>query len=74
MLGFAGVPSAILFCGFLFLPESPRWLVKKGRESEAKVILIKLRGLQAVDEELCEIKESVSTDNANQGIRDISMA
>ena len=42
----------------LLLPESPQWLVRKGREAEAKAALLKLRGstYQGVDLEVDEIK------------------
>ncbi|KAH9512828.1 hypothetical protein Btru_036702 [Bulinus truncatus] len=63
MLGFAGIPSLIQFCGFFFLPESPRWLMRKARESEALKVLVKLRGTQNVDEEMNEIKKSLELDS-----------
>src|SRR5579883_2309412 len=57
MLGIAAAPSVIQFFGFLVLPESPRWLVKKGKESLAKKVLKKLRGPHGVDQEFNAIKE-----------------
>ena len=42
MLGFAGIPSVVQFVGMLFLPESPRWLMKKGEDERARRIMTRI--------------------------------
>ena len=59
MLGLAGVPSLIQLIGFLFLPESPRYIMmKKGDEGRARQILQNVRGTSDVEQELEEIRET----------------
>lgn len=49
MLGVLSIPSAIyLILIICFLPESPRWLVSKGRMNEAKEVLQILSGRENV--------------------------
>lgn len=42
MFGLGAVPSMIFLLGVLWLPESPRWLIGKGRMAEAKKILARI--------------------------------
>ena len=62
MLGLAGVPSAIQFVGFLFLPESPRWLIQNGKSDQARKVLQSIRGSKDVSTEIKSIEQSCRED------------
>jgi hypothetical protein len=42
-LGSAFIPSFILLCGIFFCPESPRWLMKKGKHAQGFISMSRLR-------------------------------
>ncbi|CZR62174.1 probable transporter (major facilitator superfamily) [Phialocephala subalpina] len=53
-IGFQIIPLLVLFVIVWWFPESPRWLVKVGREDEARFILGRLRGDEGEDKILAE--------------------
>ncbi|GAB3187081.1 sugar porter family MFS transporter [Nesterenkonia suensis] len=55
MLGLSIVPSILFAVGLAFIWETPRWLVKKGREEEALTVLLYDRTADEADRELQEI-------------------
>lgn len=67
MLGLSVLPAVLQFIGFLFLPESPRWLIQRGLTHKARRVLSQIRGNQNVDEEYDSIKNSIDEEESGGG-------
>ncbi|KAL6210490.1 hypothetical protein ACLB2K_015722 [Fragaria x ananassa] len=56
------IPCAVTLFGLFLIPESPRWLAKKGRHKDFEAALQKLRGKDVdVSHEAAEIQDYIAT-------------
>ncbi len=59
MLGVLAIPSLLFGVLLVTVPESPRWLVKKGKEDKARLVFERI-GEKNIRQELTAIKESLA--------------
>jgi sugar porter (SP) family MFS transporter len=64
MFGLGTVPAAVFLLGVIALPESPRWLIKAGRHTDAEKVLYKIGSegfvtstQQAIEKSLSGVKK-----------------
>lgn len=60
MFGYGIIPSVLFFLGVLQLPESPRWLIKAGKQEQAKKVLDKIGSADFVDNTINNIQASLT--------------
>ena len=65
MFASAALPSVGFFITLMFIPESPRWLVQKGREPEAEHFLSQMVGSNAAVAEIHAIRAAISEESGN---------
>jgi len=61
LVGF--VPAGLLLIGMLFVPESPRWLIGKGRWKEGRDILMKVEDPAAVQTTLTQLEQEIQQES-----------
>jgi sugar porter (SP) family MFS transporter len=64
-------PALILFVGMFFVPETPRWLIGKGREEEGRKILDKVEDPELVEEAVQKIKADIARESESASYREI---
>ncbi|WP_338787106.1 sugar porter family MFS transporter [Metabacillus sp. FJAT-53654] len=66
MLVIAALPAIFLFIGMLRVPESPRWLISKGRKDSALSILRQIRETDKAESEFKEIEAAIAKESDTQ--------
>ena len=66
MLGSETLPALLFFFVIFFIPESPKWLIVKGKMEKASAVLSKIYSQpQEVEEEISVTKESLGGDKGS---------
>lgn len=64
MLSVMGLPALLFFFSLLFVPESPRWMVQKGKHDKAFKVLSRINGPEKATTELRDIEASVANEES----------
>ena len=67
MLGVGTIPALLYLLLLLIVPESPRWLVQRGRDEQALAIMRRVGGEEHAAGEYQQIKKSLATHAAGEG-------
>jgi len=65
------IPGLILLIGMIFLPETPRWLMSKGREEDSRKILKRIEEPEMVEDSIRVMKEDLAKDKERASFREI---
>ncbi len=71
MFWMQSLPALLYFVALQFIPESPRWLILKGRKAEAQAVLAKLFGAETAAAKVAEIDASLATDHHRPRLADL---
>lgn len=68
MMFYVGVaPALVLFIGMIFLPETPRWLMQRGREAESRAVLERIETPELVEEQMTSMRKEIAKSEESLG-------
>jgi SP family sugar:H+ symporter-like MFS transporter len=65
------IPAGLYLITLLLIPDSPRYLVMKGRNDEAEGVLSRILGADAGRRKVAEIRDSLAADHHKPTLRDL---
>jgi SP family sugar:H+ symporter-like MFS transporter len=71
MFWLQAIPALIYLLALLVIPESPRYLVARGRDAEAQTVLTRLFGTQEATRKVAEIRASLAADHHRPKLSDL---
>ncbi len=71
MLWVGVAPALVLFIGMFFLPETPRWLMSKGREEESRQVLGRIEDPEFIEGSIAAMKSDINIDKSQAGLKEI---
>ena len=60
MFGLGVLPAILFFIGVLWLPESPRWLIKVGENEKARKVLLKIGSPDFANQTILEVEKTTT--------------
>ncbi|MFA5292308.1 MAG: sugar porter family MFS transporter [Phycisphaerae bacterium] len=67
MFGTETIPAILFLLTLLFIPESPRWLVRQGRGEKALNVLVRINGQAEAQKEFADINEVIKFESGGFG-------
>ena len=59
------IPALVLLVGMAFMPETPRWLMSKGKTEQSRKILSRIESPDSVEAIITQINDEINTDKKN---------